>query len=198
MKMKGMGGRVIATIEMDRATNQTISATSTAAVSLAENSLHSSTNRSNGNGRENGESQAYRQSRKNKHNSIVHMTINAQSLNNKKQELELIVDENRPLIIGVTETWADNSKGDAAFKLTNYVMYRDDRVAGRGGGTMLYISTDLGQRECLALKRPISNQIPFDSSVWCWVTPTKGKKILVGCIYRSTSSSGTNNDKLMK
>ena len=60
---------------------------------------------------------------------------------------------------------------------------------------MLYVSTDLGQRECLAFERP--NQIPFESSVWCWVTPTKGKKILVGCIYRSTSSLGTNNDKLM-
>ena len=62
---------------------------------------------------------------------------------------------------------------------------------------MLYISIHLGQRECLALKRP-TNQIPFDSSTWCWVTPSKGKKILVGCIYRSTSSLGINNDKLMK
>ena len=61
---------------------------------------------------------------------------------------------------------------------------------------MLYISTNLGHRECTALKGP-TNQIPFDSSVWCWVTPTKGKKILVGCIYRSTSSLGINNDKLM-
>ena len=69
------------------------------------------------------------------------MTINAQSLNNKKQELELIVDKNKPLIIGVTETWADNSKGDAAYKLRNYVMYRDDRVAGRGGrNNVIYIN----------------------------------------------------------
>ena len=60
------------------------------------------------------------------------MTINAQSLNNKKQELKMIVDKNRPLIIGVTETWADISEGDADYKLKNYVMYRDDRVAGRG------------------------------------------------------------------
>ena len=75
-------------------------------------------------------------------------------------------------------------------------MYRGDRVTGRGGGTILYISTQLDQRECLALKRP-TNQVPFDSSVWCWVTPTKGKKILVGCIYRSTSSLGPNNDRLM-
>ena len=74
-------------------------------------------------------------------------------------------------------------------------MYRSDRTGQRGGGTLLYISTKLGQRECLPLKRPI-NGIPFDSSVWCWVTPTRGKKILVGCIYRSTSSLAVNNDKL--
>ena len=37
---------------------------------------------------------------------------------------------------------------------------------------------------------------PFENSSWCWVTPTRGKKILVGCIYRSTSSTIANNAKL--
>ena len=157
--------------------------------------LHSTENIANSSGRGIRDVKAYKQSKKNKHDSIVHMTINAQSLRNKKDELIIIANHHKPLIIGVTETWAKKDMKDGEFKLDKYVLYRDDRVERRGGGAMLYISTDLGQRECLAFERP--NQIPFESSVWCWVTPTKGKKILVGCIYRSTSSLGTNNDKLM-
>ena len=147
--------------------------------------------------------QAYRQSTRNSNNSIICMTTNAQSLILKKDDLREKVRLHKPLIIGITETWAGEGMDDGVFKLDSgnnkekkYVMYRGDRLAGRGGGTILYISTQLGQRECLALKRP-TNQVPFDSSVWCWVTPTKGKKILVGCIYRSTSSLGPNNDRLM-
>ena len=45
------------------------------------------------------------------------------------------------------------------------------------------------------MKRPVRG-IPFENSTWCWVTLTRGKKIIVGCIYRSTSSMGMNNDKL--
>ena len=178
---RGDGGRDTRNLDSERIIIQNLAATSTTAVPMTENRTM----------------QPYTQSRKNKHNSIVHMTINAQSLSNKKDELKMIVNKHKPLIIGVTETWADENKSDGNYKLDEYIMYRDDRVAGRGGGTMLYISIHLGQRECLALKRP-TNQIPFDSSTWCWVTPSKGKKILVGCIYRSTSSLGTNNDKLMK
>ena len=84
---------------------------------------------------------------------------------------------------------------EAIFKLDDYTMYRNDRFGRRGGGTILYISTKLGQNECAAMNRP-TRGIPFEDSVWCWVTPTRGKKILVGCIYRSTSSLGVNNDKL--
>ena len=184
-------------LNRERTTTEAFTVTGTVTVTVAENRIHGRTNIVNREGGEIRTMQPYIQSRKNKHDSIVHMNINAQSLNNKKDELKLIVEKYKPLIIGVTESWADNGKMDGEYKLKKYIMYRDDRVAGRGGGTMLYISTDLGHRECLALKRP-TNQIPFDSSIWCWVTPSKGKKILVGCIYRSTSSLGINNDKLME
>ena len=138
---------------------------------------------------------AYRQSKRNKTDSIVSMTVNAQSLKLKKDDLEIKAKLHKPLLIGVTESWGNEKTEDAVFKLKNYIMYRSDRTGQRGGGTLLYISTQLGQRECLPLKRSV-NGIPFDSSVWCWVTPIRFKKILVGCIYRSTSSLGVNNERL--
>ena len=104
-------------------------------------------------------------------------------------------DLHKPLIIGVTKTWGHEDLDEGTFKLKNYTMYRSDRIGRRGGGTILYVNTKLGQRECTAMKRPVRG-MPFENSSWCWVTPTRGKKILVGCIYRSTSSPEVNNNRL--
>ena len=38
----------------------------------------------------------------------------------------------------------------------------------------------------------------FDSSIWCWVSPVKGKKCLVGNVYRSPNSTEENNRQLIK
>ena len=75
------------------------------------------------------------------------MNINAQSLNIKRDELKLIVENYKPLIIGVTESWADNGKMDGEYKLEKYIMYRDDRVAGRGGwNNVIHINTPRAKR----------------------------------------------------
>ena len=78
--------------------------------------------------------QNYRQSRKNRSDSIICMTCNAQSLIPKKDELILNTQLYKPLIIGVTETWANGEKEDGCLKLDGYVMYRSDRIGRRGGG----------------------------------------------------------------
>ena len=139
--------------------------------------------------------QNYRQSKKNRSDSIICMNLNAQSLAHKRDELVINTQLYKPLIIGVTETWGNGEREDGSFKLDGYVMYRSDRIGRRGGGTILYVASNLGQRECLAMRRS-TRGIPFENSSWCWVTPTRGKKILVGCIYRSTASTVTNNAKL--
>ena len=72
-------------------------------------------------------------------------------------------------------------------------MYRNDREGQEGGGTILYVSDKLEHRSC----RPLNNQ-DFESSAWCWIIEKGGKKILVGSVYRSTSSSAGNNRKLLE
>ena len=81
------------------------------------------------------------------------------------------------------ESWGQEWINDRLFTLKGYSLYRKDRDVKVGGGTLLYISNQLGQREC----KPLNNA-NFDSSNWCWVTPKQGKKILVGNVYRSTST----------
>ena len=65
--------------------------------------------------------------------------LNARSIINKKNELNIMVDDVKPHIIGITESWANNDITDAELGLEGYVMFRKDRIGRRGGGVLLYI-----------------------------------------------------------
>ena len=67
------------------------------------------------------------------------MCLNARSIINKKTELNIMVDDIKPHIIGITESWANNDITDAELGLEGYVMFRKDRMGRRGGGVLLYI-----------------------------------------------------------
>ena len=49
-----------------------------------------------------------------------------------------MVEDIKPLIIGITESWANNLT-DAELGLSGYVMFRKDIMIRRGGGVLLYI-----------------------------------------------------------
>ena len=90
------------------------------------------------------------------------MNFNAQSIKLKMEEFKEMMFQEKPHIIGVTESWGQEWINDGLFTLKGYNLYRNDRKDRRGGGTLLYISNQLGQREC----RPLNNS-NFDSSIWC-------------------------------
>ena len=107
--------------------------------------------------------------RKKKNKLLRLANLNAQSLGNKMNEFEFKVTKViEPQIISITESWGNEGLDDSVFNLKGYKMYRDDRER-RGVGALLYIKSELDQRECKALK--ILN---YESSEWCWV-------IKIGC-----------------
>ena len=65
--------------------------------------------------------------------------LNARSIVNKKNELNIMVEDIDPHIIGITELWANTDITDAKLGLTGYVMFRRDRIGRRGGGVILYV-----------------------------------------------------------
>ena len=65
--------------------------------------------------------------------------LNARSIVNKKNELNIMVEDIDPHIIGITESWANIDITDAELGLTGYVMFRNDRIGRRGGGVILYV-----------------------------------------------------------
>ena len=58
--------------------------------------------------------------------------LNARSIINKNNELNIMVDEIKPHIICITESWANNDITDAEWGLEGYVMFRKDRMGRRG------------------------------------------------------------------
>ena len=65
--------------------------------------------------------------------------LNARSIVNKKNELNIVVEDIDPHIISSAESWANTDITDAELGLTGYVMFRRDRVGRRGGGIILYV-----------------------------------------------------------
>ncbi|KAK2189860.1 hypothetical protein NP493_95g04004 [Ridgeia piscesae] len=53
------------------------------------------------------------------------------SIVNKRNELNIMVEDIDPHIIGITESWATPDISDAELGMTGYVMFRKDRL-GRG------------------------------------------------------------------
>ena len=49
------------------------------------------------------------------------MCLNARSITNKKTELDIMVDEIKPHIIGITESWANNDITNAELGLEGYM-----------------------------------------------------------------------------
>lgn len=64
---------------------------------------------------------------------------NARSLGNTMEELELLMQEVKPDIIGVMETWW-NSSHNWNMGIEGYVLFRKDRNKRKNGGAAWYIN----------------------------------------------------------
>ena len=71
------------------------------------------------------------------------MYLNARSIVNRNNELNIMVQDIDPHILGITESWANTDITDAELGLTGYVMFRRDRIGRRGGGVILYMLKNL-------------------------------------------------------
>uniref|UniRef100_A0A8D0BMQ2 NADH dehydrogenase [ubiquinone] 1 alpha subcomplex subunit 12 n=1 Tax=Salvator merianae TaxID=96440 RepID=A0A8D0BMQ2_SALMN len=59
-------------------------------------------------------------------------------MGNKQGELEILAQENKYDIIGITETWWDNTH-DWNTELEGYNLFKKNRLNKRGGGVALYV-----------------------------------------------------------
>ena len=114
--------------------------------------------------------------------------------NLKLDELNMYAKEHDLDVIGIAESWLNESVFDSEVSLPDFVLYRKDRSVvkkGRGGGVLLYVKKSLLSIACSSLNE-FSNE-----SVWCELVGDKGSRTLVGVVYKSPSAEQTEINCLL-
>ena len=116
--------------------------------------------------------------------------LNARSIINKKTELNIMVDDIKPHIIGITESWANNDITNAELGLEGYVMFRKDIIGRRGGGVLLYIKDTIPAYEV-----QLHEEADCNEAIWCNLV-TGHTTVIIGVVYRCPNITKQNNDKI--
>ena len=120
------------------------------------------------------------------------MSTNARSITNKFAEFQVLIGQQLPHLIAITESWCSSCIGNAEIHLESYNLYRFDRLNSVGGGVLLYVHESLPTVMCDKFM-----ESSVDDSLWCIVSLPDSSQLLVGVIYRSPSSNEDNNSKLI-
>ena len=121
---------------------------------------------------------------------IKYVCLNARIIINKKNELNIIVDDIKPHIIGITESWANNDITDAELGLEGYEMFRKDIIERRGGGVLLYIKETIPAYEV-----QLQEEADCNEAIWCKLV-TGHTTVTIGVVYRCPNITKQNNEKL--
>ena len=104
--------------------------------------------------------------------------LNDRSVINKKNELNIMVDDIKPYILEITKSWANNDITYAELGLEGYVMFRKDRIGRRGGGVLLYIKETKPSYEVQLQEEADGNE-----AIWCKLV-TGHTTVTIGVVYR--------------
>ena len=116
--------------------------------------------------------------------------LNARSLVNKKNELNIMVEDIDPHIIGITESCANTDITDAELGLTGYVMFRRDRIGRRGGGVILYVKESIQAYEI-----KLESEADYDEAVRCKIV-SGNSTLTIGLVYRNPNINEEDNTKI--
>ena len=118
------------------------------------------------------------------------VSLNARSIMNKKNELNIMVNDSDPHIIGITESWANKDITDAELGLEGYVMFRKDRMGRRGGGVLLYVKDTIPAYEI-----QLREEADCEEAIWCKLV-TGHKTVTMGVVYRCPNITKESNEKI--
>ena len=114
--------------------------------------------------------------------------LNARNIINNKNEFNIMVDDIKPYIIGITETWANNDITEAEWGLAGYAMFRKDIMGRRGGGVLLYIKENIPAYEV-----QLSEEADCNEAMWCKLV-TGHTTVTIGVVYCCPNTTKQNND----
>ena len=93
-------------------------------------------------------------------------------------EIRLLVNERKPDILCVTETWLTSEVLDQHIALPDFSVYRRDK--GRGGGVCIYVSDSLSVTPVDVNMEPVEGV----EDLWLTIQCRKLPSVIIGCMYR--------------
>ena len=106
------------------------------------------------------------------------LNLNIQSLFYKLDEINVMILESDPDIIGITETWLHDGIDDSELQIPNYTMYRNDRADGYGG-VAFYIHIRL-ETNLIHLSQPEPSKV---ETLWLKLTLPNTRPVIIGIVY---------------
>ena len=105
------------------------------------------------------------------------MLLNARSLVQRMDELELMLNLNNIQIAAISETWFPDTIDSSYFAIPGYTIFSKPRTNRRGGGVALYLQNNIQTRNLTELTIPEELEI-----VWVWVRPQRLPRPIAGLI----------------
>ena len=132
-----------------------------------------------------GDTREYRETHQN-----MELNACARSIINKKTELNIMVDDIKPHIICITESWANNDITDAELGLETYAMFRKDRMGRRGGRVLLYIKETVPVYEV-----QVPEEADCNEAILCKLV-TGHATVTIGVVYRCPNITKKKKEKI--
>ena len=106
---------------------------------------------------------------------------------NKIDELELYIVEEKPDLICITESWTNETIGDAEINFSGYTLFRKDRKNRVGGGVLLYVRNNIKAVHRTDLENEVCEV------VWCELQDGK-ERTLIGVCYSPSCNVNEDNE----
>ena len=101
-----------------------------------------------------------------------------------------MVDDIKPHIIGITESWTHNEITDAELRLEGHVMFMKDRIEKKRGRVLLYIKDTIPEYEVQLRDETYCNE-----AIWCNLV-TGHTTVTIGVVYRCPNITKQNTEKI--
>src|SRR5437899_3274408 len=121
--------------------------------------------------------------------------FNARSIKMKMEELKVMIEEKKPDIIAIVESWLNEDIADSEINLKHFDMIRIDRnneSKQRGGGVLIFVNQSM---KCLKIESERINNLEY---AWIRIHGKGCDAVNIGVFYRPPDGDGEQVKNLIK
>jgi thymidylate synthase len=121
--------------------------------------------------------------------------FNARSIKAKMEEFKLMVEEKKPSVIVIVESWLTEDILDSEIMLNNFDIIRNDRSSDkkqRGGGVLIYV------KKCMNYSKVEAEKMNNLEYIWIKVHSRGCEAVCIGAFYRPPDGDEDQIKSLIK